>query len=193
MITNRRNGHGRQTPAKAAAGCALAGVLLMALTACSSNDKVEHTYPESVGGTDQNNPTGRHSRADDKAGRIFGKDGLIDKRRKKGAAIGVNSYLWRASLDTLSFMPLASADPFGGVIVTDWYSNPQVPYERFKVTVYILDRRLRADGIRVAVFHQKFQDGIWVDATATDETRVKLENAILTRARQLRVGKLNQD
>lgn len=193
MITMTRNGPVRGTARGAAAKLALAGALVLTMAACSTSKKAEHTYPESVGGTEQNDPLGQHSRGDEKAGRIFGKGGLIDQRRKKGAEIGVNSYLWRASLDTLSFMPLASADPFGGVIVTDWYSNPEVPYERFKVTVYILDRRLRADGIRVAVFHQKLQEGVWIDAAASDETRVKLENAILTRARQLRVGKLSQD
>src|SRR5512145_1249877 len=70
------------------------------------------------------------------------------------AAIGVNGYLWRATLDTLSFMPLQSADPYGGVIITDWYINPEKPDERFKCTVYILDSRLRADGLNVAVFKQ---------------------------------------
>ena len=69
-------------------------------------------------------------------------------------AIGVNGYLWRATLDTLSFMPLASADPYGGVVITDWYINPEKPAERFKCTVYILDARLRADGLNVAVFKQ---------------------------------------
>ena len=70
------------------------------------------------------------------------------------ASIGVNGYLWRATLDTLSFMPLASADPYGGVVITDWYTNPEKPDERFKCTVYILDARLRADGLNVAVFKQ---------------------------------------
>lgn len=106
---------------------------------------------------------------------------------KKEAGIGVNSFLWRASLDTLSFMPLASVDPFGGVIITDWYANPDVPNERFKMTVYILDRRLRADGVKVAVFRQVEGRGGWSDAPSNPDTAVKLENAILTRARQLRV------
>ena len=71
-----------------------------------------------------------------------------------GRTLGVNSYLWHATLDTLSFMPLSSADPFGGVVITDWYSAPEAPNERMKVTVYILDRSLRADGLKVAVFRQ---------------------------------------
>ncbi len=106
-----------------------------------------------------------------------------------GIGVGVNSFLWHASLDTLSFMPLASADPFGGVIITDWYSPPQTASERFKVTVYILDKRLRADALKVSVFRQQ-QDsrGSWVDAALDPDTPGKLENAILTRARQLRIS-----
>ena len=103
-----------------------------------------------------------------------------------GGGIGVNSYLWRASLDTISFMPLSSADPFGGVIITDWYTPPETPNERFKMNVYILGRQLRADGVRVALFRQNRGDGQWSDAKIGKETVVKLENEILTRARQLR-------
>ena len=102
--------------------------------------------------------------------------------------LGVNSYLWHASLDTLSFMPLASADPFGGVIITDWYSAPENPNERMKVTVYILDRRLRADGLRVAVFRQARSADGWVDAQVNPDTATKLEDSILTRARELRLA-----
>ena len=102
--------------------------------------------------------------------------------------LGVNSYLWHASLDTLSFMPLASADPFGGVIITDWYSAPENPNERMKVTVYILDRRLRADGIKIAVFRQARSADGWVDAQVNPDTATKLENAILSRARELRLA-----
>ncbi len=108
------------------------------------------------------------------------------------AGIGVNSYLWRASLDTVSFMPLASADPFGGVIITDWFSPPESASERFKINVYILGRDLRADGVRAAVFRQ-LQDprsGAWVDAAVEDRTPVDIENAILTRARQLRIASI---
>ena len=102
--------------------------------------------------------------------------------------LGVNSYLWHATLDTLSFLPLQSADPFGGVIITDWYTAPQASSERLKVTVYILDRRLRADGIKVAVFRQTKSAEGWADAQVNPETATKLTDAILTRARELRLA-----
>jgi hypothetical protein len=107
--------------------------------------------------------------------------------------IGVNGYLWRASLDTLNFMPLASADPYGGVIITDWYANPEKPDERFKAQVYILDTRLRADGLNVTVYKQTRASAAagWTDAPTAAETATDIENAILTRARQLRLSNLN--
>ena len=108
------------------------------------------------------------------------------------AGIGVNAYLWRATLDTLAFMPLSSADPFGGTVLTDWYTNPEQPNERFKATVYILDTRLRADGLNVTVFKQTRNDkGEWIDAPVAGQTDTDIENAILTRARQLRLSNLN--
>ncbi len=108
------------------------------------------------------------------------------------AGMGVNSYLWRATLDTLAFMPLASADPFGGTVITDWYVNPEKTDERFKVTVYILDTRLRADGLNVTVFKQnKDAAGSWIDGPVAAQTDIDIENAILTRARQLRLSNLN--
>jgi hypothetical protein len=103
--------------------------------------------------------------------------------------IGVNSFLWRATLDTLAFMPLSSADPYGGVIITDWYVNPEQPNERFKATVYILDTRLRADGLNVTIFKQaRDSAGGWTDVATTGQTEIDIENAILTRARQLRLS-----
>ena len=108
---------------------------------------------------------------------------------QRAVSIGVNSYLWRATLDTLAFMPLASADPHGGVIITDWYVNPDQPTERFKATVYILDTRLRADGLNVTVFKQtKDLQGGWLDGSTSAQTETDIENAILTRARQLRLS-----
>ena len=103
--------------------------------------------------------------------------------------IGVNAYLWRASLDTLEFQPLVSADPRGGVINYDWYSAPETPNERFKATVFILDARLRADALNVTVNKQvRDAAGQWADAELSPQTETDLENSILTRARQLRLS-----
>lgn len=102
--------------------------------------------------------------------------------------IGVNSYLWRAALETVSFMPLLQTDSNGGVIVTDWYTNPNQPGERMKVTVTILDQDLRADAVRVAALRQTNQGGQWVPAPVQAATVQKLEDIILTRARDLRRG-----
>ena len=101
-------------------------------------------------------------------------------------AIGVNSYLWRAAIDTVSFAPLLQANPNSGVIITDWYANPKAPGERVKLTVAVLDADLRADALRVAASRQVFQNGAWVDAPVTAATVQKLEDIILTRARDLR-------
>ncbi|MBL9035798.1 MAG: DUF3576 domain-containing protein [Rhodospirillaceae bacterium] len=122
---------------------------------------------------------------------IFGTGGIFGPDLPEdggGGGIGVNNLLWRASLDTVSFMPLVSADPFGGVIITDWYTPPSAPDERFKVNIYILGRALRADGIRASVFRQQMQGAGWVDAPVALNTATDLENAILTRARQMRLA-----
>lgn len=115
------------------------------------------------------------------------KEGLRqDIAASRITTIGVNSYLWRASLDALSFMPLLQTDSNGGVIVTDWYANPSNPGERVKVTVTILDQDLRADALRVAASRQIAQSGGWVDAPVQAATVQKLEDIILTKARDLR-------
>ena len=132
-------------------------------------------------------------------GKITGEEGLViggtkesDKEAGKNP-LGVNSFLWRATLDTLNFLPLASADPFGGVILTDWYEDPQAPGERFKVNALILDRQLRADSLKVSVFRQKkAANGQWIDASTDSSLSRKLEDTVLTRARQLRVAQLGR-
>ena len=129
-------------------------------------------------------------------GSLLGGEGgvnLLDLGNNKpqdgGAGVGVNSFLWRASLDTIAFMPLTSADPFGGVIITDWYSPDETKPERFKVNVFILGRDLRADGVRASVFKQQRDvTGSWIDAKVDPKTGTELEDAILTRARQLRIA-----
>ena len=131
-------------------------------------------------------------------GKFFGEDALLfgghDKLQKKpDVGLGVNKFLWRATLDTLSFMPLQTVDPFGGVIVTDWYTDPNARSlkgkkheERVRVNVRILDRMLRADGLSITVFRQVFKNGRWVTAPVAKGTAEKLENAILKKARQFK-------
>ena len=127
----------------------------------------------------------------DDINRSLGRSPADDARRTDQAAsqvttIGVNAYLWRASLDTLAFAPIAQSDSSGGVIVTEWYTNPQNPSERAKVSVAILDRDLRADALRVTASRQTLQNGQWVEAPVTAATVQRLEEIILTRARDLR-------
>ena len=167
----------------------ISGLLLTACGDGAFGGKSRQAYPVTApGGSGSTTTTATKNQetifGDGGIGNIFGDD----EERPTGSGIGVNSFLWRASLDTLSFMPLASADPFGGVIITDWHSPVDSPDERFKATVYILDRRLRADGIRVSVFKQvRDQTGQWTTAPMAQGTSLQMENAILTRARQLRV------
>lgn len=132
-------------------------------------------------------------------GSIMGTDGLgVSFGRGRGGAdesgaLGVNAYLWRGTLDTLSFMPLVSADPFGGVIITDWYQPPAASGERFKATAYILGRQLRVDGVRVSVFRQVLQGGQWMDAPVSAATGTELENKVLARARELRAQQVTSN
>ena len=118
-------------------------------------------------------------------GDVFG-GGSTPARSAAQAGIGVNAFLWRATLDTMAFMPLANADPWGGVINYDWYTDPANPNERFKATVFILDTRLRADALNVTVTKEvRDETGQWVGARVAAQTETDLENAILTKARQL--------
>jgi len=100
--------------------------------------------------------------------------------------LAINSYLWRAAIDTVSFAPLLQANPSSGVIITDWYRNPKVPNERVKLTVAVLDPDLRADALRVSAAKQVYQNGAWYDAAVSAATTQKLEDMILTRARDIR-------
>ena len=128
---------------------------------------------------------------------IFGGDLLTfggEPKREalgRGSGIGVNAFLWRASLDVVSSWPVSSADPFGGVIITDWYAPPETPRERFKFNIFILGRALRADGVRVSIFKQILNArGEWQQAVLQSDTEASVENAILTRAQQFRAGSL---
>lgn len=156
---------------------------LIVLSACSSESvKEETTYPsQPEGGSRFNKGEG-----------IFGPGGLTlfdsSKKVEPGSGIAVNAYLWRASLDAVSFMPIASADPFGGTILTEWHSPGNVTDERMKANIVILDRQLRADSVRVSLFRQtKDANGNWVDAAVPPDAERKMEDAILTRARELKV------
>ena len=114
--------------------------------------------------------------------------GIGDKKKTGGEGIGVNAYIWRASLNTLSFMPLLSADPFGGVIITDWYSNSKTSKEKFKIVAYILGTELRVDAIKISVFKKiKVEDGDWVDIKNSQILQNKIEDAILTKARKYKI------
>ena len=151
-----------------------AAALTLLLFGCGSTPVVEEDEPqESIFGPDGINLY------------ALGKKDDVDQRQ----GIAVNAFLWRAALDTVSFIPLAAADPFGGTIITDWYQTAENPSERFKITVYILDRALRSDGLRAKVFRQVRGTGDgWLDAG--DNTRLSrdLENTILARARELRIN-----
>lgn len=167
-------------------------VTVMLVAGCGGDKlKSEARYP-----TGADRTQGDQNAVYDEAPSIFGDGGFkigrddSDDSYSGANGIGVNSYLWRASLDTVSFMPLASADPFGGVILTDWYSPPDKPGERFKLNVFILDRQLRSDGIQVKVFRQVQKGGAWKDAESSTQTARQLEDTILTRARQMRVAQM---
>lgn len=143
-------------------------------------------------------PKGAKEERRQERGSLTGEGGLFSlggasKDEGGGGVLGVNAYLWRATLDTLSFMPLASADPFGGTILTEWYEDPKAPGERYKVNAIILDKTLRADGVRITVFKQKLEGppksaGTWRDLPQDDRLARALEDTVLTRARQLKVA-----
>jgi hypothetical protein len=178
---------GRDAFAKRLIPIMIASLLAGWVAACNFDIGGDPNYPDPRNKGSQQSANGDTST-------LFGPGGLLGGGKTNGpdngasGGVGVNSLLWRASLDTISFMPLVSADPFGGVIITDWYTPPQTPDERFKVNIYILGRALRADGVRASVFRQTNQGGSWVDSPVALNTGTDLENAILTRARQLRMS-----
>lgn len=162
--------------------CSLGALALF--PACSSENVRDVGRDEYAAGSGRDRTPGRLTGADD--GIILLGTSRNRPETETGSGLGVNAYLWRATLDTLSFMPLASADPFGGVIITDWYSPPGAQSERFKATAYVMGRQLRSDGVRIAVFRQVRSGAGWVDAAVTPATGSELEDRILARARELR-------
>ena len=172
----------------------LALVAASVLAACEDAGVAETRSGASGARTRRDMATGLGGK-NTETGSLFGPGGIFGSKADKkvggeGVGVAVNAYLWRASLDTINFIPLVSADPFGGVIITDWYTPAESPNERMKVQITILDRELRADGVRVAVFKQQTgpKGGGWVDAQVDPRTNIDIENAILTRARQLRIA-----
>ncbi len=173
------------------AGAILLAATTLCLSACSSIE-TEAKYPS---GLDRDLTGGGDSIYGEKES-VFGEGGwsLFSKKQREGAGespLGVNSFLWRATLDTVSFMPLVSADPFGGTILTDWYTDSATPNERVKVNAFVLGRELKASGVRVRAFRQEKVKGEWRDAPVAEDTGRKLEDAILTRARQLRIAHIS--
>jgi hypothetical protein len=167
-------------------------IAVLVVAGCSSDNLKPNTTPANFQGLGSGSPgdvTVTRLGGDD-SGTIFG----IGKGNKdpggggpgNGGGIGVNAFLWRGALDTIAFMPLSSADPFGGVIITDWYTPPGTSGERFKATIYVLSRDLRSDGVRVNIFRQVLQNGQWMDSTVADSTVADIENKVLARARRMR-------
>jgi hypothetical protein len=158
-----------------------ATIALFALSSCKAINR-EQSYPKTA-----------EAQRDERTGNLSGDGGLLTFGSKKAAGddasgIQVNGYLWRAALEVTSFMPLISTDPFGGVIVTDWYSFDAAPHERFKLNAVISSRNLRSDAIRVTVFKQVRKQGQWVDMPADAAVARQLEDQILTEARKIRVS-----
>jgi hypothetical protein len=158
-------------------------LLLLALTACdmaSDGKRVNPLTPEEQRWANRGKLTGESG-----WNLLGGSDG---DSAAEGTRLGVNSFIWRATLDTLAFMPLTSADPFGGVILTDWYEDPKTPGERFKVNAMILDSTLRADSVKIRLFKQQRAADGWQDMEVNPKLSRKLEDTILTRAREMRIA-----
>lgn len=167
-------------------------VVALALAGCSG----DYSAPESY---QRPEPKVGQNAGIDPDDTVFGADGLVDAlfgedEEGDGGRLPVNRYLWQGSLETLSFLPLASADPFTGVIATEWSTTPDSPAERFKVAAYVTSHELEASSLRVAVFREdRREDGIWVPTPVSAETVRRLEDAILTRSRQIRVAEIESE
>jgi muconolactone delta-isomerase len=160
--------------------------LLLAVAACGGENQRmvrNDEYGDWRGGAVRQRPLGTSAGIV-----VFGVDKEREERQAAaaGAGLSVNAYLWRAALDTLSFMPLASADPFGGTIITDWHSPPAAQGERFRAQAYVMGRQLRSDGVRVQIFRQVLERGQWVDSPVSAATNSEMEDKVLARARELR-------
>ena len=164
-------------------------IALSALLAACSGARIEDDIPREIPGSPDVYTSSNAARSNE-IGSLFGGDGLGfggNRGTGGGGGIGVNALLWQATLDTIAFMPLVQADPFGGVILTDWYSSDNAPSERLKLNVFIIGQELRADSVRVSMFRQR-RTGTdnWEDVAVQPQSPIGIENAILTRARLLR-------
>lgn len=161
---------------------AIVSGLLLSLVACGKDLTIEPDYPE-------NQKTGVEN-----MGSLFDSPNFTlfgNSDNSTGTpTMAVNSFLWRASLETFSFMPLTTADQLSGIIITDWYSEPSVPDERMKVTILILDKSLRADALRITAFREKRTSLGWETTPVADQTNRRLEDVVLVRARELRIANL---
>lgn len=155
--------------------------LLITTLFCYAEDKAPRLGSE---------PRSKRERREDRTKGHLLADPLFTTAKKKNETkgIGVNSYLWKATLETLSFLPKKNIDPFGGTILTDWYTNPSTPHERLKVEALILGRALHVGALKISVFREKKVNGQWVKAATNSETARKLEDTILTRAREFKVS-----
>jgi hypothetical protein len=166
-----------------------ASFMLATIVACSGT-KVEEDLPREIPGSPGVYTSSNAARSSNEIGSLFGEGGLGlggNRGAGNGAGIGVNALLWQATLDTIAFMPLVQADPFGGVILTDWYSTENAPSERLKLNIFILGQELRADAVRVSMFRQRRTGpDSWEDVAVQPQSPIGVENAILTRARLLR-------
>lgn len=171
---------------------AVAAIMVMLLAACEGADI--QPAPHSI-----YDPKDQARR--DRYGTVLGSDGITlstgdnadEQSGAGGGGIGVNAYLWRGTLDTIDFIPLASADPFGGLIITDWYQPAGTPGERFKLNILIKDAVLRADGLKVSLFRQVSDgQGGWLDTPVDKATERALEDKILTKARELRIAEIGE-
>lgn len=158
--------------------------VLTLLSACAGAE-LQAEYPKS-----------REELEEEKMGKLTGEDGLVlfggKKKSSATEGINVNSYLWRATLDTVYFMPLISADPFGGTILTDWYRKTPNSKERYKLNIFVIGGELRSDAVRVAAFKQVLaKNGSWMDVDSSPEIAQEIENKILLRAREIKFNSAN--
>jgi len=167
--------------------------VMLAVAACSSDAIKPNPTPPNYGGMGTGTPgdLSMTSRlGGDDSGVLFdsgkGNSNADQGQARSGSGLGVNAFLWRGALDTIGFMPLVSADPFGGVIITDWYIPPGTSDERFKASVYVLGRDLRSDGVRLNINRQVLKGGQWIDAPVAASTVADIEDKMLARARRMR-------